>query len=132
MAGYAATARRSKWVCGQKATSLPATNLTDNDLLADPELSRRAGDRRINEVTVVYKDQEHHFNDYTQVYRDPNNFRLTGGPRPETYHRPWLTDATLAKTYARRSAATTLAAHTRGDLTVKREWLDIHSMLTRA
>jgi hypothetical protein len=114
------------WVKGNVISS---ATLTDNDLLADPDLTPQGWGPTINEVTVVYKDREHHFNDYTQVYRDPNNFRITGSPRPETYSRPWITDATLAKSYAQTAGATAAMPFTSGELTVKREWLDNNNML---
>jgi hypothetical protein len=104
-------------------------HLTDDDLLAEPELEPQGWGPTINELTVVYKDREHHFNDYIQNYRDPNNFRITGGPRPETFSRPWLTDATLAKSYARTSGASLALPFTGGNLTVKREWLTTKGIL---
>jgi hypothetical protein len=107
----------------------PVATLNDNDLLSDPELEPQGFGPTMNEITVVYKDKDHHFNDYTQVYRDPNNFRITGGPRPETYQRPWITDADLAKQYARTSGAAAALPFTQGDLTVKREWLTNNSIL---
>ena len=114
------------WATGNVLSS---ATLSDNDLLADPDLTPQGWGPTINEVTVVYKDREHHFNDYTQIYRDPNNFRITGGPRPDTYTRPWITDADLAKSYAQTAGATAAQPFTSGDLTVKREWLTNNSML---
>lgn len=104
-------------------------HLTDDELLAEPALEPQGWGPTVNEVTVVYKDREHHFNDYTQVSRDPNNFRITGGPRPETLTRPWLTDATLAKQYARAAGAAMAMPFTRGELTVKREFLKDNALL---
>lgn len=115
------------WKHGSGVVS--AATLTDDDLLAEPELEPQGWGPTVNEVTVVYRDREHHFNDYTQVHRDPNNFRVTGGPRPETLSRPWLTDKDLAKRYAREAGATLAMPFTRGDLTLKREWLTNHSIL---
>lgn len=112
-----------------KGAIVPAATLTDNELLGEPELEPQGWGPTVNEITVVYKDREHHFNDYTQVYRDPNNFRITGGPRPETFSRPWITDKDLAKAYARNSGAAMALPFTRGDLTVKREWLTNNNML---
>jgi hypothetical protein len=106
----------------------PGPTLTDDDLLGEPELEPQGWGPTFNEITVVYKDRQHHFNDYTQVYRDPNNFRITGGPRPETLSRPWITDAQLAKQYAREFGAVMALPFTRGDLRVKREWLTKHNM----
>jgi hypothetical protein len=104
-------------------------HLLDDDLLAEPQLEPQGWGPTVNELTVVYKDRQHHFNDYVQNYRDPNNFRITGGPRPETFSRPWLTDAALAKAYARTSGAALALPFTSGNLTVKREWLTAHAML---
>jgi len=106
-----------------------AATLTDDDLLAEPELEPQGWGPTFNELTVMYKDREHHFNDYVQNYRDPNNFRIVGGPRPETLQRPWITDADLAKQFARTAGAMAALPFTKGDLTVKREWLTNHSIL---
>jgi len=103
--------------------------LTDDDLLHEPELEPLGWGPTQNEVTVVYKDREHHFNDYTQIHRDPNNFRITGGPRPETLQRPWITDKDLAKRYAREIGAIAALPYTSGELTVRREWLTNNSIL---
>lgn len=113
----------------QHGTITSAATLTDGDLLGEPDLQPQAWGPTFNEVTVVYKDKDHHFNDYTQVHRDPNNFRITGGPRPETLSRPWITDATLAKRYAREAGAAMALPVCSGDLKVKREWLTDHSLL---
>jgi hypothetical protein len=104
-------------------------HLTDKELLGDPALEPQGWGPTINEVTVTYKDREHHFNDYTQVFRDPNNFRITGGPRPTTLNRPWITDADLAKQYARTAGAAMAMPFTKGDLTVKREWIETNALL---
>jgi hypothetical protein len=108
---------------------ISSATLTDDDLLGEPELEPQGWGPTVNEVTVVYKDRHHHYNDYTQVYRDPNNFRITGSPRPETLSRPWITDATVAKNYARTTGAIMAMPFTQGTLTVKREWLTKNSML---
>jgi hypothetical protein len=107
----------------------PVATLLDDDLLAEPELEPQGWGPTLNEVTIVYKDRDHHFNDYTQIHRDPNNFRITGGPRPETLQRPWLTDKDLAKQYAKESGSSLAMPFTRGDLTVKREWLSNNGIL---
>ena len=103
--------------------------LLDDDLLAEPQLEPQGWGPTFNELTIVYKDREHHFNDYIQVHRDPNNFRVTGGARPETLQRPWLSDADLAKRYAREMGAILALPYTRGNLTVKREWLTSNGIL---
>ena len=103
--------------------------LTDDDLLKEPDLSPQGFGPTFNEVTVRYKDREHHFNDYVQNYRDPNNFRIVGGPRSETLDRPWITDATLAKNFARSAGAIAALPYTAGDLTVKREWVATNQVL---
>ena len=66
----------------------PGPTLLDDDMLGEPELEPQGFGPTFNEITVAYKDREHHFNDYTQVYRDPNNFRIVGGPRPELFRVP--------------------------------------------
>ena len=106
-----------------------SATLTDDDLLAEPELSPQGWGPTFNEITVVYKDRQHHYNDYVQIYRDANNFRITGQPRPETLQRPWLTDANLAKQYAREMGAILALPYTAGNLTVKREWLTNNNIL---
>jgi hypothetical protein len=115
------------WNHGTNIT--PAATLLDDDLLAEPELEPQGWGPTVNEVTVVYKDRKHHFNDYTQIHRNPNNFRITGGPRPETLQRPWLTDKDLAKRYAQESGSSMAMPFTSGDLTVKREWLSTNNIL---
>jgi len=106
-----------------------SATLTDDDLLGEPALSPQGWGPTFNEITVVYKDRQHHYNDYVQIYRDANNFRITGQPRPETLQRPWLTDANLAKQYAREMGAIMALPFTAGNLTVKREWLTDNGML---
>jgi len=103
--------------------------LTDDDLLSDPELEPQGWSGSFNEVTVVYKDRDHHYNDYVQTHRDPNNFRITGGPRATTLSRPWITDSDIAKTYARLTGAALAMPYSKGTLTVKREWLTNNSIL---
>jgi hypothetical protein len=114
------------WATG---TVPPGPTLTDDDCLGEPELVPQGFGPTFNEITVTYKDKDHHFNDYVQVYRDPNNFRITGGPRPTTLSRPWFTDAATAKGYARMSGAAMAMPFTKGDLHVKREWLTTNSMV---
>jgi len=106
-----------------------AATLTDDDLLDDPQLEPQGWAPTVNEVTVVYKDKDHHFNDYVQTYRDPNNFRITGGPRATTLSRPWITDVNIAKSYARMVGAAMAMPFTSGTLVVKREWLSNNSLL---
>jgi len=103
--------------------------LTDDDLLGDPELEPQGWGPTVNEVTVIYKDRNHHFNDYPQTHRDPNNFRITGGARAMTYSRPWITDFQVAKTYAKLVGAHLAMPFMRGTLTVKREWLTNNNIL---
>jgi len=103
--------------------------LTDDDLLGDPELEPTGWGPTINELSVVYADRDHHFNTYAQSYRDPNNFRITGSPRPSVLQRPWITDANLAKRYAREYGAILALPTAKGDLHVRREWLDNNNAL---
>jgi len=105
------------------------TALTDDDLLAEPALEPQGWGPTFNEITVTYKDRAHYFNDYVQVHRDPNNFRITGAPRPETLNRPWITDAAVAKQYAKETGAALALPFTRGTLTVRREWLTNNAVL---
>jgi hypothetical protein len=115
------------WKHGDEIASGPT--LLDDDLLGEPELEPQGWGPTFNEVTVIYKDREHNYNDYVQSYRDPNNFRITGGPRPETLQKPWITDAQLAKQYAQEFGAIMALPFTSGNLTVKREWLTRNSVL---
>src|SRR5215470_13580525 len=115
------------WRRGTDVVSV--ATLTDDDLLADPELEPQGFGPTANEVTVVYKDRDHHYNDYVQTHRDPNNFRITGGPRAQTYSRPWITDDALAKTYAKMVGSAMAMPYTKGTLTVKREWLTNNGLL---
>jgi hypothetical protein len=115
------------WKRGTDVVSI--ATLTDDDLLHDPELSPQGWGPTANEITVVYKDKDHHYNDYVQSYRDATNFRITGGPRPLTYQRPWITDFNIAKTYARLIGAFMAMPYTTGTLTVKREWLTNNQIL---
>jgi hypothetical protein len=103
--------------------------LTDDDLLGDPELTPTGWNSTLNEITVVYKDRIHHFNDYAQVYRSATNFRITGAPRPETVQRPWITDKDLAKAYVTQYGALQALPYLSGDLHVKREWLSNNNVL---
>lgn len=104
-------------------TITSAGTLKDDDLLGEPQLEPQGWGPTLNEFTVVYQDRQHHYNEYTQTHRDPNNFRITGGPRPIVLQRPWLTDAALAKKYVREYGAIRALPTTRGTLVVKREWL---------
>src|SRR5215471_9281856 len=115
------------WKHGTSITK--AATLTDDDLLGEPELEPQGWGPTMNEITVSYKDRAHNFNDYVQVYRDPNNFRITGGPRPTTLQRPWITDANLAKAYAQQTGAIMALPFTSGSLKVKREWLTNNALL---
>jgi hypothetical protein len=115
------------WRRGTDIVSI--ATLTDDDLLRDPELVPQGWGPTLNEVTVVYKDRDHHYNDYIQTHRDPNNFRITGGPRPTTYQRDWITDFTIAKTYAKLVGSTMAMPFMQGTLTVKREWLTNNALL---
>lgn len=110
-------------------TPVSAATLTDDDLLSEPDLTPTGWNDTLNEVTIVYKDKDHHFNDYTQVYRSPNNFRVTGSPRPETIQRPWITDKDLAKQYVSSYGAIQALPYTDGTLDVKREFLTAHNLL---
>ena len=124
--GQGALIEVGAWQHGTDVVS--AATLTDDYLLGEPELEPQGWGPTVNEVTIVYKDRQHHFNDYVQSYRDPNNFRITGAPRPETLSRPWITDAAIAKSYARESGAILALPYTRGTLRVKREWLTDNSI----
>jgi hypothetical protein len=115
------------WKRGTDVVSI--ATLTDDDLLHDPELEPQGWGPTVNEVTVVYHDKDHHYNDYVQRYNDPTNFRITGGPRPITYQRPWITDFNVAKTYARLVGAFMAMPYTHGTLTIKREWLTNNQVL---
>jgi hypothetical protein len=115
------------WAKGTDIVS--AATLTDNDLLAEPALEPQGWGPTMNEVTIVYKDKDHHYNDYVQTHRDPNNFRITGGPRPVTLQRPWITDTNLAKAYAKLTGNALAMPFTRGTLDVKREWISNNSLL---
>jgi hypothetical protein len=103
--------------------------LTDDDLLGNPELNPQGWSDTLNEVTVVYNDRDHHFNTYSQTARDPNNRRITGGPRAVTLQRSWLTDAALAKQYATEYCKVKALPTMAGQLPVKREWLEHNGML---
>ena len=103
--------------------------LTDDDLLQDPELEPQGWGPTFNEVTVTYKDKDHHYNDYVQTHRDPNNFRIVGGPRATTLARPWITDVDIAKAYAKVAGAAMAMPFASGTLTVKREWLTNNAVL---
>ena len=115
------------WKRGTDVVSI--ATLTDDDLLHDPELEPQGWGPTANEITVTYRDKDHHYNDYVQSYRDPTNFRITGGPRPTTYDRKWITDFNVAKTYARLIGQFMAMPFTHGTLTVKREWLTNNQML---
>jgi len=115
------------WQRGASITSI--ATLTDDDLLHEPELVPQGWGPTMNEVTVIYKDRQHHFNDYVQTHRDATNFRVTGGPRAITYSRPWITDANVAKAYANTVGAMTAMPFTKGTLTAKREWVTNNSVL---
>jgi hypothetical protein len=115
------------WKRGTDVVSV--ATLTDDDLLHDPQLEPQGWGPTVNEVTVVYKDRQHHFNDYVQRHNDPTNFRITGGPRPITYSRPWITDYNVAKTYARLVGQFMAMPVAHGTLTIKREWLTNNAIL---
>jgi hypothetical protein len=103
--------------------------LTDDDLLGNPALTPTGWGPTMNEVSIVYQDRLHHFNTYAQSYRDPNNFRITGTPRPTVLQRSWITDANQAKHYAREYGAILALPDTTGQLVVKREWLTNNHIL---
>src|SRR4030095_14833108 len=113
----------------EKGTITSHATLTDDDLLAEPALEPQGWGPRMNEVTVIYKAKAHHYNDYTKVYRDPNNFRITGGPRQITFSRPWITNLGIAKAYARTMGQAVSMPLTRGTLEVKREWITNNNIL---
>jgi len=115
------------WKRGTDVVSV--ATLTDDDLLHDPELEPQGWSTTQNEITVVYKDKDHHYNEYVQSYRDATNFRVTGQPRQMSYQRPWITDFNIAKTYARLVGQFMSMPITQGTLTVKREWLTNNAML---
>jgi hypothetical protein len=115
------------WQSGTNVISV--ATLTDDDLLADPGLDPQGWGPTFNEVTVVYKDRQHYFNDYVQTFRDPTNFRIVGGPRATVLERYFITDANLAKTYAKLAGQQLSMPFTQGTLTVKREWLTNNSIL---
>ncbi len=110
-------------------TIVSSGTLTDDDLLGEPELEPQGWGPTVNEVTVIYKERDHNYNDYTQVYRDANNRRVTGSPRQITIQRPWITDGDLAKQYATEYGHIHAQPFTRGVLHVKREWLTANNML---
>src|SRR4030095_4768613 len=113
----------------EKGTITSHATLTDDDLLAEPALEPQGWGPTMNEGTVIYKAKAHHYNDYTQVYRDPNNFRITGGPRQITFNRPWITNLGIAKAYARTMGQAVSMPLTRGTLEVKREWITNNNIL---
>lgn len=115
------------WQRGTDVVSV--ATLSDDDLLDDPALEPQGWGPTFNEVTVVYKDRQHHYNDYVQTHRDPSNFRIVGGPRATTLSRPWITDVNIAKTYARAAGAALAMPFASGTLTVKREWLTNNQLL---
>jgi hypothetical protein len=103
--------------------------LTDDFLLAEPELTPQGWGPTLNDVTVVYNDRDHHFNTYSQKATDPNNRRITGSPRPITLQRTWITDAALAKQHAVEYCKISALPYTAGQLHVKREWLTANNLL---
>jgi hypothetical protein len=110
------------WSHGNVDTSgLPV--LADDDFDSEPDLTPTGFGDTVNEVTVMYRDRTHHFNDYPQVYRDPNNRRIVGEPRPVYLQREWITDAALAKKYATEYGTLHAQPSTTGSLEVKRESL---------
>jgi hypothetical protein len=116
------------WSHGNIDTSgLPI--LTDDGLNGEPDLTPSGFGPTVNETTVIYRDREHHFNDYTQHYRDANNRRVVGDARPAILERPWITDAALAKSYATEYGVMNALPTNAGTLAIKREWLAANNAL---